>query len=242
LVLATQIKETYFVALGRIRRMELSNIESQKFEWISSYDASVSDEIDLYLLSQLSNINWSEVRRAADLACGTGRTGQWLKAKNIEQIDGLDITPEMLELAGRTKVYNRLVYGDMRTTLLGSSYYDLVTNVLADEHIPEIEPLYNEVSRILKPGGLYISVGFHPYFLLNGHSTHIDRITGVTIKNYVHLFSEHFRAASKNHFDLVEMNERVVDHEWISAHPAWEAHLDRPISYVLVWKKRTPLI
>ena len=50
------------------------------------------------ILERIQSIRWSETRQCLDLACGTGRTGSWLAAKGVAQIDGVDLTPEMLAL------------------------------------------------------------------------------------------------------------------------------------------------
>jgi SAM-dependent methyltransferase len=234
--------------------MEFSNFDSREYEtlsvqegyreWVPTYEDTVLDEMDQALLERLTLIPWSSMKRAVDLACGTGRTGLWLKNHGVDQIDGLDITPEMLEVAARKRVYSRLIYSDMRTTTLENGVFDLVSSVLADEHIPDLAPLYSEVARILKPGGFYLDIGYHQYFLLSGIPTHFDRKTGesVAIKSYVHLLSDHFKAASRNGLELVEFDERIVDSAWVARHPRWLKHMNYPISYVLVWQKRNPAL
>ena len=76
-------------------------------EWVHSYESTVQDEMDLRLLRDIRTVAWQTIRRAADLACGTGRTGCWLKQQGVEQIDGLDLTPEMLAVAREKGVYDR---------------------------------------------------------------------------------------------------------------------------------------
>src|SRR5215471_9282503 len=56
--------------------------------WSSSYEETIKKNMDLWLLDQISTVRWSEVARAADLGCGTGRTGAWLKSRGVQQVDG----------------------------------------------------------------------------------------------------------------------------------------------------------
>ena len=106
-------------------------------EWADTYEDTVLDLMDVRLLARLREIDWPRVRRATDLACGTGRTGRWLRAAGVEHIDGVDFTEAMLERARAKNVYDRLLVRDMTDTGLDAAAYDLVTEVLGDEHLPD---------------------------------------------------------------------------------------------------------
>ena len=68
-------------------------------EWANNYDATVTAGLDQPLLDSLKSVNWRQVRGAADLACGTGRTGVWLKNHGVASIHGVDLTQQMLDIA-----------------------------------------------------------------------------------------------------------------------------------------------
>ncbi len=135
-------------------------------EWLPSYEATVVDEMDLVLLDALRSVPWDAVTRAADLGCGTGRTGAWLRARGVARLDGIDMTPEMLAMARRRGIYDRLAEADVAATGLAGDTYDLVTTCLVDEHLPDLGPLYREASRLLMAAGLHVLVGFHPHFIM----------------------------------------------------------------------------
>jgi predicted TPR repeat methyltransferase len=71
--------------------------------WARTYEDTVEDAMDLALLERVA-VDWSGVGTAADLGCGTGRTGAWLKARGVGEIDGVDLSPAMLEAARRRTV------------------------------------------------------------------------------------------------------------------------------------------
>ena len=52
-------------------------------EWVSTYEQTVEDAMDIHLLEGLREVSWEQVQRAADLGCGTGRTGAWLREQGI---------------------------------------------------------------------------------------------------------------------------------------------------------------
>ena len=207
--------------------------------WSGSYEDTVLDLMDLHLLDRLRSIAWKDVRRAADLACGTGRCGEWLRGKGVSHIDGIDLTPEMLEYARKRNIYDHLVLGDVSDSPFESSAYDLVTESLCDEHLVTLAPLYSEVSRLLAPGGTFVIVGYHWHFLMHGIITHFEHASGdqVAIENHIHLTSDHVRAASTAGLCLVEMEEGLVDEAWIAAKPKWSVHRNQPVSFAMVWRK-----
>src|SRR6185295_17679380 len=104
-------------------------------EWVATYERTVEDAMDIELLERLTTPDWSAVRTAADLGCGTGRTGVWLKGQGIQTIDGVDLTPEMLELARSKGAHRRLVEADVAATGLPDGAYDLAVTSLVDEHL-----------------------------------------------------------------------------------------------------------
>jgi SAM-dependent methyltransferase len=208
-------------------------------EWVATYENTVQDTMDIALLDELREVPWSSVGAAADLGCGTGRTGTWMRDHGVAAIDGLDLTPEMLEVARGRGVYRRLVQGDVSATGLESGAYDLVMTCLVDEHLAEIEPLYAEAFRLARPGGTFVLVGFHPHFIMAaGMPTHFDSASGepVAIDTYVHLLSEHVTAGLAAGWRLVEMRERVIDDAWLELKPKWERLRGQPVAFAVAWR------
>jgi SAM-dependent methyltransferase len=209
-------------------------------EWVATYENTVEDAMDIALLDELREVPWSSVGDAADLGCGTGRTGTWMREHGVEVIDGLDLTPEMLEVARGRGVYRELVEGDVAATGLQSEGYDLVMTCLVDEHLADIAPLYAEAFRLARPGATFVLVGFHPHFIMAaGMPTHFDSASGepVAIDTYVHLLSEHVTVGLAAGWRLVEMRERVIDDAWLALKPKWERLRGQPVAFAVAWRK-----
>jgi len=221
------------------RRYPVVGVREGYAEWSRTYESTVHDEMDLRLLERVRTIDWSSVRAVLDLACGTGRIGLWLRRRCPKAaIDGVDITPEMLAGAQRTGVYRTLRTADVADTGLAAATYELCTQALADEHLAELGPLYREVRRLTRPGGAFVIVGYHPHFLMAGVPTHFDRTPGesVTIRSYVHLLSDHVKAAVAAGFRLLEMDEGLVDEAWLRKKPQWQAYAGLPVSFAMAWR------
>ena len=208
--------------------------------WSATYESTIKPDMDRWLLDALTSVAWAEVTRAADLGCGTGRTGAWLRERGVAAVDGVDLTPEMLAQARARGVFAELRIADVRDSGLPSGAYDLVTTCLVDEHLPALAPLYRESARLVRPGGAHVVVGFHPFFVMrSGMPTHFDGPDGepLAIETHVHLFSDHVAAALAAGWQLAELREQLIDERWIATKPSWAAHRDVPISYALVWRR-----
>jgi SAM-dependent methyltransferase len=209
--------------------------------WAGVYEADVVDEMDLALLERLERPDWTAARRVADLGCGTGRTAAWLRGAGVAgTIDGVDLTPEMLERARDRGAHDSLREADVRDTGLDAGAYDLVISALVDEHLPDPAPLHAEAWRLAAPGALWVQVSFHPQWIIaTGMPTHFDGPDGepVAITTHVHLVSDEVEAALAAGWSLLEMRERLVDDRWISVKPQWERHRGLPVSIAYAWRR-----
>jgi SAM-dependent methyltransferase len=221
------------------RRYPVVEVQEGYGAWVPTYERTVQDEMDLRLLDRLRTVDWSVPRCVLDLACGTGRIGAWLKGRCHAAIDGVDLTPEMLAVARRRDIYRNLRLADIRDTGLPAGTYDLCTQSLADEHLPELGPLYREVARLTRRDGCFVLVGFHPHFLLAGMPTHFERAPGepVTIRSYVHLLSDHVKAAHAAGWSLGELDEGLIDEVWVRKKPKWAVYFGLPVSFAMVWRR-----
>jgi SAM-dependent methyltransferase len=209
-------------------------------EWAETYEDSVLDAMDLALLDRVEGVDWAAAGAIADLGCGTGRTGAWLRERTEAAIDGVDLTPEMLDRARARGIFRSLEVADVAASGLESEAYDVITTSLVDEHLASLEPLYAESFRLARPGGAHVLVGFHPFFIIaSGMPTHYDSSSGepVAIATHVHLLSDHVAAAMRAGWTLAEFHEATIDDAWIAAKPRWEAQRGQPISFCFVWRR-----
>lgn len=221
------------------RRYPTVSVEDGYRDWSTTYEDTVQDEMDLALLRRVESVVWND-RDVLDLGCGTGRTGAWLREASVGRLIGVDLTPEMLDRARARGVFDELHLGDVRQSGQPHAAFDVVTSCLVDEHLEDLAPLYAEAARCLRPGGSFVLVGIHPFFVMHtGMSTHFDHPEKgpVALPTHVHLPGAHVRAAQASGLELVEHHERLIDDAWISAKPKWEAHRDWPISAGWVWRR-----
>jgi len=211
-------------------------------EWVATYEETVQDTMDIALLDRLGEPDWRAVRRAVDLGCGTGRTGAWLRRHGVGAIDGVDLTPQMLDVARRRGAHDRLLEADVTATGLLGGTYDLLAASLIDEHLDDLGPLYREAWRLAANRADFVLVAFHPHFIMHtGMPTHFTREDGgqVAISTNVHLVSDHVDAALSAGWQLAELREAIVDDDWLAVKPKWEKFRNHPVSVAYVWRKGT---
>jgi predicted TPR repeat methyltransferase len=89
-----------------------------------------------------------------DLGCGTGLSGAAfadLKAR----LDGIDLSPAMIEKARARGVYDTLTVGDIEN-LPATASYDLVLAADTMVYLGELAPVLGSVARALGPGGQFL--------------------------------------------------------------------------------------
>ena len=99
---------------------------------------------------------------ALDLACGTGDIAFALRASGARTV-GLDITPRMVEIA-RAKSSApgpHFLVGDMMALPFADASFDLVTTGYGIRNVPVIAPALREIHRVLRPGGMLLSLDFN---------------------------------------------------------------------------------
>lgn len=208
--------------------------------WSKSYGPQVMLGADLRLLDKLSSVDWKSQKKVLDVACGTGRMGNWLREKGAGDLFGLDTNGAMVEEALQNQIYKEITIRDMADTGLPDKSFDLVLNALSLEHVEDLDPVFKETYRICRSGGYFVAIGFHPYFQIMGVPTHFKDETGqnLSIKSYVHNLSDFFRFGKENGWDLIEFKEQCVDKILVNIKSSYEKHLHKPFCFAMVWKKQ----
>jgi demethylmenaquinone methyltransferase/2-methoxy-6-polyprenyl-1,4-benzoquinol methylase len=146
-----------------------------KRRYVRRLFSTIADRYDLItvVLSYGRDRRWKEqllsiaaidsTTRAVDLACGTGDITYALSSRGARTI-GLDITTRMVELA-RVKPHAgrrpSFVVGDMMSLPFADASVDLVTTGYGIRNVPAIATALAEIHRVLRPGGVLLSLDFN---------------------------------------------------------------------------------
>lgn len=147
-------------------------------KWAADYDHQMLDQLGYTsptkIAQQLGEYLPDAKSTVFDVGCGTGLTCVFLAAKGYTNLDGIDLSPEMVRVAAERGIYRELLVGDVNQSLdRDSGSYDAVisSGTFTHGHVGP-EPL-DEIFRILKPGGilactvhedLWESMGFESKF------------------------------------------------------------------------------
>lgn len=89
-----------------------------------------------------------------DLGCGTGLAGEAFKDR-AARLDGVDLSPAMIEQAKARGIYHRLAVADIEGGL-GDAAYDLVIAADTLVYLGDLEPVMRVAAAALKADGFFL--------------------------------------------------------------------------------------
>ncbi|HLL26073.1 MAG TPA: methyltransferase [Xanthobacteraceae bacterium] len=101
--------------------------------------------------------------RVLDLGCGTGLMGEAVR-KRADELVGVDLSPAMLAIAERKKIYDALNAGDL-ISFLGADprLFDLILAADVFVYLDDLSPvLQMAASRLAAGGAIAFSIETHP--------------------------------------------------------------------------------
>ncbi|KAH6886750.1 S-adenosyl-L-methionine-dependent methyltransferase [Thelonectria olida] len=152
-------------------------------QWAENYNHDVIEEKYIAprlagdcLMRNLASRNM-EGLKILDAGCGTGLVGEHLARHGAKHMDGIDLSPKMIEVARRSDVYQSLKVADLSRPLdVPSQSYDAVICVgtMTEGHVGP--SAFDELVRIAKPGGLVISTVRESVWQKNGYQSKVGAL------------------------------------------------------------------
>jgi len=108
------------------------------------------------ILKELADLTipWLAGLAIIDLGCGTGLAGAAFKDR-AARLDGIDLSPAMLDKAWERNIYDALTAGDFETGI-GRETYDLVLAADTLVYLGDLDATMAVVATALKPGGHFL--------------------------------------------------------------------------------------
>src|SRR5207237_1794902 len=93
--------------------------------------------------------------RILDLGCGTGLVGEVFKdLAQGGRLDGIDLSPRMIEAARARSIYDELILGDLEDFLSNSGRnYDLILAADTMVYFGDLAPTLSGIAKQLEAGG-----------------------------------------------------------------------------------------
>lgn len=150
-------------------------------DWAQTYDETMIDGLG-YLSPQkgaklLNRLAPGLTAKILDVGTGTGLVGKELSGYGYSQIDGIDYSAEMLEVARETGYYQTLFKADLNQKLeLDNALYDGVICIGTFTHGHVGADCLDELFRILKPEGKFITAIRKDYWHSAGFAGKIEQL------------------------------------------------------------------
>ncbi len=171
--------------------------------------------------------------RVLDFGCGDGSLSAVVFGESVSRIDliGLEIDPTDADAARRCGLYQSVHTAPGDAIPEASASFVMVFSNSVLEHIPAIEPVLAEVSRVLKPGGRFVftvpSEQFHACLLGDAIPTRLFRKGGESHREVIDRRLQHFRYWSESEWrSSLDGNgidvTRAVRYFPVRAVQAWE--------------------
>ena len=164
---------------GRVPLRTALESPASKRVYVRRLFATIADRYDLItvLLSFGLDRHWKRRltslagslggKRTLDLACGTGDIA-FAFAERGASVVGLDITHRMVEIATAKETHSAsraahcaFLVGDMMALPFANAQFDVVTTGYGLRNVPELAGAVTEIERVLRPGGLLLSLDFN---------------------------------------------------------------------------------
>ncbi|GAA4805343.1 hypothetical protein GCM10023200_48440 [Actinomycetospora chlora] len=150
-------------------------------EWAKDYDHDLADASQGYVAPGLAAD--TVVREAGpdvtvlDAGCGTGLVGAELARRGVRVIDGVDVSPGMLEQARATGAYRSLEPVDLTRALpMDGDAYDVVVCVGTLTHGHVGPAALAEFVRVTRPEGWVVATVLDDVWESGGFRAEVDRL------------------------------------------------------------------
>jgi SAM-dependent methyltransferase len=100
-------------------------------------------------------------KRVLDLGCGSG-----VFTKDLinwgGKVKGIDLSKTLIEIAKKENPKAKFYIGNAVKTPFDDSEFDIVASNLVVHYFKDVKPLFKEVARVLKKGGIFVFYTHHP--------------------------------------------------------------------------------
>ena len=188
--------------LDKLAAYEAAGLSTEPLydEWSTSYESDLVGGLGytghLIAANALAEITTDKTTSIIDIGCGTGLVGQALRSGGYTNIDGIDISREMLNFAQTKAIYGKLILGDlMKKTEIETGAYQaaVCAGSFAPGHLgPECYP---EIIRLVRSGSPIVIFMNGAHFVEDGYEAHINRLEQAAVWKIIEIKAFNYMSA-----------------------------------------------
>ena len=191
-----------------------------------------------------------------DLGCGYGWLCRWARENGAEEVQGIDVSENMLSRAREFPIDSGITYlqADLETVELSPLTYEIVYSSLTLHYLKNLPQLVFQVYRALRPGGSFIFSVEHPIYtsprdprfleitegrqvwLLDNYLNEGERKTNWFAEGVVkqhRTIGTYLTILLEAGFQLAAINEWGPSIEQVKEKPGWADNRERPMFLIL---------
>ena len=128
--------------------------------WASTYDDDFAKQNDYRSPTEIAKYfekySNNEDTPILDVGAGTGLIGECLNL-NSKELDAIDISPEMLNIARTKNCYSKIIEADLSKGLsINDNHYGAIVSAGTFTHGHVGPNVLDELIRVTRPGGLFV--------------------------------------------------------------------------------------
>src|SRR5262245_37942555 len=158
-----------------MKKIQRVGVEEGYDLWAETYDATPNPIVAMDARHTIDLLAPKSGELILDAGCGTGRNIPPLLAAASLPV-GLDFSHGMLRVAKRKCSSVPFLRADLQREFpFCAACFDAVLCALIGEHLTDLETVFQEIYRVLKPKGRFVFSVYHPELAASGKEANFDR-------------------------------------------------------------------
>ena len=171
--------------------------------WASTYDSDFAKQNDyrspIEIAKYFDKYSNHKDTPILDVGAGTGLVGECLN-KISREIDAIDISPEMLNIARLKNCYSKIIEADLtKRLLINDNHYGAIVSAGTFTHGHVGPDVFDELLRVTRTGGLFVLTIHSKLFTKAGFDKKILEIEKSITKPNFHEVSVYGNNLDKDH-------------------------------------------
>ena len=171
--------------------------------WASTYDSDFAKQNDyrspVEITKYFDKYSNHKDNPILDVGAGTGLVGECLK-EDSREIDAIDISPEMLNIARLKNCYSKIIEADLtKRLLINDNHYGAIVSAGTFTHGHVGPGVLDELLRVTKSGALFVLTIHYQLYIKAGFDKKILEIEKSITKPNFHEVSVYGNNPDKDH-------------------------------------------